>query len=207
MTIMINFEFIDVGKVVAAITLLIGICGVVVTQYSIQKEDQLKEKFVPKWFAQSNVLILLTISSHIIFAIIFNWNKNGPLRNKNWETIDYFLIIMGYFGVFLRMWSMRTLGPLFTFQIGIRKDHTLIKTGPYKFVRHPSYVGLFLAQYALVIFDGLRNPKLLIIFVPLSAIKFCLRIWSEEKMMKEEFGKEWTQYCLETPYLLVPGLF
>lgn len=39
-------------------------------------------------------------------------------------------------GALLRQWCFRTLGSLFTFEIGIVQDrHRLVDTGPYAFVR------------------------------------------------------------------------
>lgn len=41
----------------------------------------------------------------------------------------------------IRVVSYRYLGPYFTFQLSIKKDHRLITDGPYAIVRHPSYTG------------------------------------------------------------------
>ena len=56
--------------------------------------------------------------------------------------------IVGVFAVIsgsaLRIWCFRTLGDFFTFELTIRPTHVLVKTGPYAFVRHPSYTGIYL---------------------------------------------------------------
>ncbi|PPR01003.1 hypothetical protein CVT24_000584 [Panaeolus cyanescens] len=44
----------------------------------------------------------------------------------------------------LRIWCFKSLGPFFTFEITIRPKHELITTGPYAWVRHPSYTGVYL---------------------------------------------------------------
>lgn len=38
-------------------------------------------------------------------------------------------------GSFLRIWAMQTLGRLFTFRIAVRKDHKVVRTGPFAIVR------------------------------------------------------------------------
>lgn len=47
------------------------------------------------------------------------------------------------FASLLRQWCYRELGALFTFEVTIQPDHTLVTTGPYSVVRHPSYTGVF----------------------------------------------------------------
>lgn len=58
------------------------------------------------------------------------------------------LIILGalatLFGAILRVACFRALGPLFTFELAITPSHSLVTTGPYAWVRHPSYTGIYL---------------------------------------------------------------
>ncbi|KAI9021063.1 hypothetical protein DFJ74DRAFT_671667 [Hyaloraphidium curvatum] len=48
-------------------------------------------------------------------------------------------------GCLLRLWAKTELGRLFTYQVGIREGHTIVSTGPYALLLHPSYTGLWLA--------------------------------------------------------------
>ncbi|OBZ78101.1 hypothetical protein A0H81_01733 [Grifola frondosa] len=48
------------------------------------------------------------------------------------------------FGAILRRSCFRTLGSLFTFELTIVPSHTLITSGPYSYVRHPSYTGIYM---------------------------------------------------------------
>lgn len=58
------------------------------------------------------------------------------------------LLILGalavFFGASLRLWCFHALGRLFTFEVTIHPTHTLVTSGPYAFVRHPSYTGVWL---------------------------------------------------------------
>ena len=42
-------------------------------------------------------------------------------------------------GVALRMWAIATLGRLFTYDVAIQAGHRVVTSGPYRWVRHPSY--------------------------------------------------------------------
>ncbi|KAI0635417.1 hypothetical protein C8Q77DRAFT_1043478, partial [Trametes polyzona] len=46
-------------------------------------------------------------------------------------------------GAMLRLECFRALGALFTFEITISPTHTLVTEGPYAYVRHPSYAGVY----------------------------------------------------------------
>lgn len=48
------------------------------------------------------------------------------------------------FGAIIRVACFRALGPLFTFELAIAPSHSLVTTGPYAWVRHPSYTGIYL---------------------------------------------------------------
>ncbi|KAG0076805.1 hypothetical protein BGZ92_002242, partial [Podila epicladia] len=58
----------------------------------------------------------------------------------------------------LRKWSIVTLDRFFTFRLTIRTQHKLVNSGPYRYLRHPSYTGLLINQIAssLILFhEGL----------------------------------------------------
>ena len=90
--------------------------------------------------------------------------SSNPLPLTPISVLGYILMITGSLG---RVWCYRTLGVFFTFELAIRSFHKLIKTGPYSYVRHPSYtfvciltIGLWLVHQRLTIFsrvwDGCR---------------------------------------------------
>src|SRR5262249_19250389 len=46
-------------------------------------------------------------------------------------------------GLALRIWAIGTLGRAFTSTVQIQKGQVLVSTGPYRLVRHPSYLGAY----------------------------------------------------------------
>ena len=59
---------------------------------------------------------------------------------------------LAFGGLGLRWWSQAELGHMFTFEVGIRKDHRLVQTGPYAILRHPSYTGLLVGIIGIALF-------------------------------------------------------
>ena len=54
-------------------------------------------------------------------------------------------LAIAWAGIGLRWWSFRTLGRYFTFTVQTSADQPVVTSGPYRFVRHPSYTGIMLA--------------------------------------------------------------
>lgn len=127
-------------------------------------------------------------------------------------------------GALLRLWCFRTLGPLFTFEITISPKHELITTGPYAWVRHPSYAGVyitlggaslvFLAPRATWISSvglwtgaGALLGAFWIFKCTFAFRGTCLRVGAEDKVLKETFVEEWEEYQRVVPWRLVPWVF
>src|SRR5438309_4365010 len=47
-------------------------------------------------------------------------------------------------GIVFAIWAIATLGRHYDVELEIHRDHELVRTGPYRFVRHPIYTGLAL---------------------------------------------------------------
>ncbi|OGF51166.1 MAG: hypothetical protein A2044_06065 [Candidatus Firestonebacteria bacterium GWA2_43_8] len=105
--------------------------------------------------------------------------------------------------VALKIWAVTTLGKYWSIQIEIREGHKLIKEGPYKFVRHPSYLSTLIEVTAGPL---ILNAYYTLIFVWLVYFPFMLmRIWLEETELLKKFGKEFEEYREKVP-LIIPFL-
>jgi len=106
-------------------------------------------------------------------------------------------------GIFLRQWSIVLLGGFFSALVSVQERQTIIRKGPYRYVRHPSYTG------AIMIFTGIGLAILswgaVLVLLLVSCIVYGYRIGVEEKAMVERFGEEYRAYMRETK-MLVPGV-
>jgi protein-S-isoprenylcysteine O-methyltransferase Ste14 len=127
-----------------------------------------------------------------------------------WSAIDLSVgvlvlgVLVAVAGEAIRIRAMLELADNFSYVPQVREGHRLVTTGPYRYVRHPLYLGL------LVYFIGLglvlRDFILLCIFVGYVAVAIARRIRREERELAERFGGEYEAWRRRTKRL-VPFLF
>jgi protein-S-isoprenylcysteine O-methyltransferase Ste14 len=93
--------------------------------------------------------------------------------------------------------AVRTLGKQWSLQARVLEHHELIRRGPYRIVRHPIYTGMFgmLIASSLVHGDWLGLVIASIVYY----LGTAMRIRSEEKLLREQFGSEYEEYAREVP--------
>jgi protein-S-isoprenylcysteine O-methyltransferase Ste14 len=106
-------------------------------------------------------------------------------------------------GGVLRLWPVFVLGRRFSVLVAIQSGHTLVTTGIYRLIRHPSYLGLLLTAlgWAFGFRSGVGLLLLALLIPPLLR-----RIHAEERLLDMQFGDEYRAYVKRTSRLL-PGIY
>ena len=107
-------------------------------------------------------------------------------------------------GLAVRWWAVLTLRRFFTVDVAIHADHRLVETGPYRFVRHPAYVGMLLSFAGLALCAS-SWVSALVILVPIAAA-LLYRIRVEERALLGAFPSEYRVYAARTARLF-PGVY
>jgi protein-S-isoprenylcysteine O-methyltransferase len=115
-----------------------------------------------------------------------------------------FGVALFFAGLSVRWYSIYYLGRFFTVNVAISEDHRVIDSGPYRYIRHPSYTGALMAfsGFALCLSNGL---SVLIIVLPVSAV-FLYRIRIEEAALHAGLGVAYNNYCKRTKRL-IPAIY
>jgi protein-S-isoprenylcysteine O-methyltransferase Ste14 len=115
-----------------------------------------------------------------------------------------FTMVLATASVWLVGSAARTLGRQWSLEASLIENHQLITAGPYRWVRNPIYTGMF----GLLIATGLAVTRwqALTAAIVAFAVGTVIRVRSEEKLLREAFGKQFEQYAEQVP-ALVPRLF
>lgn len=149
--------------------------------------------------AHSLTLMWVVISLSIAAGVFLAGNSRATvLPHRHFFAVAGLILFVA--GLILRWVSIIQLGRFFTVNVAIAADHRLIESGPYRFVRHPSYTGALVAFLGFVLSLG-NWLSVLVIMVPITAI-FLYRINVEERALISALGDTYVSYSRRTKRLL-----
>ena len=133
----------------------------------------------------------------------------GVIKNTAaWQFAPPGLSVAGpivmWTGLVVRIWAIVVLGRSFRVTVEVDPGQKVIDSGPYRWVRHPSYTGILLVLAGLGLVYG--NWPALAILLVLPAGVLIHRIFVEEAVLTEVMGRNYTDYAAHTKRL-VPGLW
>jgi protein-S-isoprenylcysteine O-methyltransferase Ste14 len=145
------------------------------------------------------IIVSITLGNVIrYFGIGFIYTHSEFIHN-----LGLALIVLG---LIIRWIAILKLKSMFTVNVSIRGNHKIVKTGIYKTIRHPAYLGSLLSFLGLGLGLAFVNwLSIIIIFVPI-VISFINRIQVEEKVLIAEFGEDYLNYSNNT-HRLFPGIY
>jgi len=121
---------------------------------------------------------------------------------NNWWTLGLGLTL-ALAGVALRGWAILTLGRYFRREVTIEPGQTIIRRGPYRLLRHPSYAGLLLIYGGFDLALGSWVSAAVAALVMFAGMLPRIRV--EEQALERAFGPDYISYANATariiPYL------
>jgi protein-S-isoprenylcysteine O-methyltransferase Ste14 len=94
-------------------------------------------------------------------------------------------------GVAFSVWARLMLGGNWSNRVTVKEDHTLVRTGPYRIVRHPIYSGILLGMLGSAL---QRGGIRCFVGVLICGFSFWLKTRAEERFMVQSFGEQYLQY-------------
>lgn len=148
---------------------------------------------------KGTMLLIFILSYVAILTPILEW---AYFKTDNgWTTMTTvgFILIIG--GLWFRIWSLQILGKYFTGTVKQVEGHQLVTSGPYKWLRHPSYLGSWITFLGCAVF--LEAWVGMFITALAMGIAYYFRIRVEEKFLINAFGQDYRNYQ-KCSYRLVP---
>ena len=117
-------------------------------------------------------------------------------RTAGWFWLGFVLVALGLaVSVAARTW----LGRNWSSMVTLKRDHELIRSGPYRRVRHPIYTGLLLAVLGSTIALGQWRGLIALALITAALLR---KISIEERFLAQQFGVAYCRYRDEVPALL-----
>jgi len=175
----------------------------VISEYAIRLRSAVNRGGAQREWA-SFIVIIIGIAGGIGGAVaVAQLVTATAIRFGRFEFFVAGLMLMAL-GIAFRIWSVVTLGRYFTVQVQVQDDQKVVDTGPYRYLRHPSYTGLLTTSLGIGI--ALDNWLALIIAVVLPTTATVIRIFVEERALLAGIGEPYAKFAA-TRSRLIPHVW
>lgn len=153
--------------------------------------------------------------------LIFEGGDPNRIRLSSWSTLGAILSVLA---ALIRVHTYKELGRFYVFEISIQKDHQLVTTGLYRYVRHPSYTAVVMADVGWLLWTLTKGswlkasgfwetrygPAVFLVYLALLSVGPVVtltRMTDEDMALKRKFGRKWEEWAERVPYRLFPGIY
>lgn len=121
------------------------------------------------------------VTMHLLFFILLSCEKF--FLNRGLSTLWSILLIVFLVAQLFRIWAITSLGRFWNTKIIVLRNATVIRKGPYRFIKHPNY---FVVAIELAVVPLLFNAYFTaVLFTFLNIIMLMIRIPEEEKALRD----------------------
>jgi len=159
------------------------------------KVSVIKEK--PKTFLQKFPPILSAVTLIVLILGVFQIGTLEYMKEHN--AIRFIGLPVYLIFSWIQVWSFKSLGDNYSQDIIIKKDHQLVTTGPFRYIRHPQYFSQILiniggtaatVSYVLGI--------LTLVEIPI----YIMRALLEDKMLAKHFAEQFSAYKKKSGFMI-----
>ncbi len=148
---------------------------------------------------RSTLVVSLASAVPVVgFVLAMKGRMLAPLPGI--PAIAWLGVGIGVLGLLLRLWAVLVLRERYTRTLLLHEGHAIERGGPYRFVRHPGYLGSLLCLNGLALASGDALVLLASIGATFAAYNYRIRV--EDAMLVAAFGEPYQRYRRETGALL-----
>lgn len=169
------------------------------TQPALSVQESLEHKATDGW----TIWLILGVSGVGQIASLVEWAyfRGAPQAPDTW-TLCGVGLLMG--GTAFRLWAINTLKDNFSATVRIKQGQQLVASGPYRWLRHPSYTGAWVAMIGAALL--MHSYLGLVLLGPGMLLVYMRRIAVEERTLEQGFGEAYVNMKQNTQRL-VPGVW
>ncbi len=148
----------------------------------------------------SHAILICLVVLGFLFGLLLAYRVPATAINSASGFLFWLSILLIYAGIALRFYAIHVLGAFFTTTVAVASEQTVIETGPYRLIRHPSYTGLLITLIGIGL--SLTNWLSLLVLVGCVLIGLGYRIHVEEHVLQEHLGQRYSEYMRRTKRLI-----
>jgi protein-S-isoprenylcysteine O-methyltransferase Ste14 len=141
---------------------------------------------------KSFLRILASIVASIALTLTLSYAGLSRIEGVAGTAMKYAGLLCYAAGIVFRYSGAIYLGKYFTRDVEVTSDHELVSDGPYRILRHPLYLGLFLLSVGVALF--FRNVAGLLFTVAVVGSLLNKRMIQEEIMMESTIGDSYREW-------------
>lgn len=161
------------------------------------KTSIIKVKEKPRSYLQTLPTSVAVITLVLLILSLF---EIGTFEYSD-DFLSYRIVGLVFYLIFswVQIWAYRTLGENYSQDVVILNNHKLVKSGLYRFIRHPQYLAQFLVDLSasIAVLSYLIFP---IAFVEL--ILLIQRAKLEETLLKKYFKDSFDEYKSRSGFMI-----
>jgi len=143
--------------------------------------------------------LVLALAGALLFARWFSIGLLGRRFVAPLPSVWLAGVLLTAAGLAFAFWARYHLGRNWSGQITLKEGHTLICTGPYRYLRHPIYSGIVVAIVGTALTVGRYRALLAVV---LAFLSFWWKARQEDAWLARAFGEEFERQRLRTGRLL-----
>jgi protein-S-isoprenylcysteine O-methyltransferase Ste14 len=147
----------------------------------------------------SRIAVISSVWATVAAAIALSFAFPDAAIKSGRTGLFIFGLVLMLAGMVFRWYSIRVLGASFTVDVATRPGQEVMQSGPYRWVRHPSYTGGLLTLVGILL-CCLNLASLAAIVV--AAAGYAYRIGVEERALAADLGPPYLDYMLRTKRLI-----
>ena len=168
--------------------------------WSIASKESAATKSSESWWSRQLHLVIVNVA--LVMLVLPIPGLTQRFLPDSFALIVAGLAIQAAF-ILLAVWARRHLGSNWSGEVRIAREHQLVRTGPYRWVRHPIYTAVLGMYCGTLLVSGQIHAPIALAIVLLA---YSRKISMEEKALRDAFGAEHEIYRQET-WAWIPGVY
>ena len=185
----------------------LAVDAALITSFALHHSVFARER-VKEWLSRSVPAPLLRslyvwIASVLLMLVSFLWQPIGGELYAAAGLLALVLTCVQLTGLFITSRGVARIDPLEL--AGIRpaaQGQGLQMSGPYRWVRHPLYLGWVLMVFGTAHMTGDR-----LAFAAITSLYLVVAIPWEERSLRRSFGEDYTRYMRDVPWRMIPFIY